>query len=577
MSAALPSPRVFSIAAGLPFADALAAGLLARAGRDPLQLARMLVLLPTRRACRSVREAFLRLTDGKPLLLPRLQPIGDIDDEETTLQAEPGVGADAETPPAIESLRRQMLLARRIMADADKSAEQAAYLAAALAELLDQLQTERVPFASLAGLVPDELAEHWQRTLEFLAILTDDWPRLIAAEHAVDPAARRDRLLGAQARRWRERPPDFPVFAAGSTGTIPATADLLAAIAGLPDGAVVLPGLDRNLDDAAWDTLEPTHPQFGMSRLLAHLGVARTQVVDWPLPEASATPDAIGAARAVLVNEALRPAESTDRWRDADHAKAALEPAFATPLVYVECPTPREEAGVIALAMREALEVAGRTAALITPDRQLARRVAAELRRWNVEIDDSAGTPLGSTPPGAFLRLIAQAAAADWSPVALLATLKHPLASLGAAQGAFRARVRALELAVVRGPRPAPGFAGLLARLEQSVAEGDLTPARAAPLAEFLDRLRAAAAPLDALMVAREATLPALVRAHVVVAETLAQSSDGRGADRLWAGDNGESAGRYVADLAAAAADFPAIPPRQYADQFAGFMVGTNV
>ena len=36
-------------------------------------------------------------------------------------------------------------------------------------------------------------------------------------------------------------------------------------------------------------------------------------------------------------------------------------------------------------------------AALITPDRNLARRVGAELARFGIEADDSAGTPLSST------------------------------------------------------------------------------------------------------------------------------------------------------------------------------------
>ena len=82
-------PSVFSIPAGAGFADALVAGLMARAGGDPLALSRMLILVPTRRGGRALREAFLRLSDGRPLLLPRMMPLGDLDADEIEMQGEP--------------------------------------------------------------------------------------------------------------------------------------------------------------------------------------------------------------------------------------------------------------------------------------------------------------------------------------------------------------------------------------------------------------------------------------------------------------------------------------------------------
>ena len=72
----------------------------------------------------------------------------------------------------------------------------------------------------------------------------------------------------------------------------------------------------------------------------------------------------------------------------------------------LDCANPREEATAIALILREALETPGKTAALVTPDRDLAQRVAEQMRRWGVEIDDSAGVPLGQAAVGRFLRLV---------------------------------------------------------------------------------------------------------------------------------------------------------------------------
>ncbi|MCP5366643.1 MAG: double-strand break repair protein AddB [Hyphomicrobiales bacterium] len=547
MTAPAPRPgNVFTIPAGVPFVDALAAGIRDRAGPDPQALVPYTVLLPTRRACRALREAFLRGGDGRPLLLPRLMPLGELDDEDLSLlgwEAEPAGGAalDPDIPPPLGGLRRQLLLARLILARAgaeetDMTPDQAARLAQELARLLDQVHTERLSLDGLADLVPGDFADHWRITLEFLSILSDAWPAILADEGCLDPAARRNRLLEARAAAWRARPPAGPVIAAGSTGSIPATADLLAVVAALPTGAVVLPGLDRDLDDDAWSALEPSHPQFGLARLLAHLGLDRAAVADWPAPGIQGT----AADRARLVNTALRPAAATGEAARLDGDLAGgLDSALAG-VARVDCPTAVEEAAVVALAVRETLQTPGRTVAVVTPDRALARRVTAELRRWGVEVDDSAGLPLHQTPPGAFLRLTARMVADGLAPVPLLAALKHPLAAGGQEPGAFRARVRDLERAVLRGLRPGPGVAGLRAAV-RAAERGDLEP--------FLGGLERALQPFAAALSRRRAPLRELLRAHADAAEALAATTEETGAARLWAGEAGEAAADFVAEL----------------------------
>ena len=250
------------------------------------------------------------------------------------------------------------------------------------------------------------------------------------------------------------------MIGAGSTGSVPATRDLLAAIARLPQGAVVLPGLDTQADDETWEAVGPTHPQYALKGLLAHIGVARETVQPWPADEgegASAT-----RSRSRLIGDAMRPAETITAWR----ARPPQEPEALGNFHRIDCASPQEEAGVIAIVMRRALETPGRTAALVAMDRALARRVAAELRRWGIAVDDSAGVPLGETAPGAYLRLTARLVAEDAAPVPLLAALKHPLAAGGIAPAAWRRSVRAMERAILRGPRPAPGFGGLRSALK---------------------------------------------------------------------------------------------------------------
>jgi len=569
--------HVFTIPAATGFLDALAEGLLKEASGDPLRLAGYRILLPTRRSCRALQEAFLRRSNGHPLLLPRLQPLGDIDADEVLLTGgDEGLGEEGgfELPPAIAPLRRQLLLTRATLAAGHQfggqapGIDQASRLAAELARLLDQMATERVSFDGLAKLGRDH-AEHWEKTVRFLEILSKVWPTMLAAEGALDPAERRNRLLAAEAARLLAQPPTEPIIAAGSTGSIPATAELLAVIAGLPNGRVILPGLDREASEEDWKAIatDPLHPQHGMCLLLKRFGLAAKEVALWP-DDAIRFSLSAPASRARLIGEALRPAETTGRWHDyaasADRERVALA---LKGVERVDCPTPQDEAQVIALRMRQVLEEPGKRAALITPDRDLARRVAGELRRWDIEIDDSAGRPLSLTPPAVFLRLVAGTIAERAAPATLLSLLKHPLAAGGIKPVACRQFARDLDIEL-RGPRPKPGLK-MLARSVSAKKHPELK--------RFIGHL-AAKADSFADLIRRRSVRPAdLLAAHIALAEAIAASDSEKGPARLWVGEAGEAAANFVAELAEGLADFPAIAGARWPALFESLMAGRVV
>ncbi|MGH7045851.1 MAG: double-strand break repair protein AddB [Stellaceae bacterium] len=565
-------PRLFTIAPDRSFLGTLAAGLRASAGDDPLALSRITVLLPTRRAARSLREAFLRTVahgaePGAPLLLPRLRPIGDLDADEIELIDTTADDGTLELPPAIPDLRRRMLLTRLVLQwGAGRGADallpgQAAALAVSLARLLDTVATEGADFAGLADLAPPDLAEHWQTVRRFLDILPKHWPAILASEGALDPADRRNRLWTRQAALWRRAPPRDAIIAAGLTGGIAALTELLAVVAGLDNGAVILAGLDRFCDAAQWAAIEAdeAHPQHLMAALLRGLGCTPSDVRDWP-PDAVARPSSY-SGRAWLISEAMRPAATTEAWR-------ALPPRTSEMLAGLDrynCAGAHEEALTVALLLRRKLEIPDATAALITPDRALARRVAAELRRWDIEIDDSAGVPLNRTPPGVFLRLLLDLAASELAPVPMLAALKHPLSAGGLAPSVFRELTRALEAAIL-GPRPAPGFAGLRAAIGSRRR-----------LHRFVDRLQSCLGPLPGLLAAKAVPLALLVTTHIEAAERLAASDAETGAARLWCEAAGESAARFCYELIEAARDFPALPGHHYPALFEALVASAIV
>jgi ATP-dependent helicase/nuclease subunit B len=565
--------HIYTIAPDRPFLAVLARGLLDRAGDDPLRLARMTVLLPTRRAARALREAFLRLSGeeggvGAPLLLPRLRPIGDLEADEIALG---GDGADDPTlaiPPGIPELRRRLLLTRLVLRWGEDTGNpllpgQAAALATALARLLDAAAIDGADFSRLRELAPDDLAEHWQLVLRFLDILPKAWPGILEDEGALDPADRRNRLLRRQAMLWRDSPPRDPVIAAGLVGGFPALDELLGVVSWLDQGAVIVPGLDRGLDAALWEAAadDPAHPQHLIARLLHFLETSPDDIRDWP-EQAAPSPR---QKRMRLFAEALLPAAMTDRWR----ALAPEPPETLAGVARYDCASPRDEAATIALLLRRTLETPAATAALVTPDRELARRVAAELRRWDIDIDDSAGLPLNRTPPGAFLRLVLDAASSGLAPVPLLAALKHPLAAGGWAPERFRDRARRLE-GKIRGPRPAPGFAGLRAALGPKDEKN-------ASLHRFVVRLERCLGELIECLKQDSATIADIAAVHIAAAERLAASDDETGIARLWQDSDGEAAARFCHELIDAAGDFPPMPARHYPALFEALAAGIVV
>ena len=554
-----------TIPPGVPFLDALANGLIARTA-DPHQLADITILLPTRRAARALSEAFLRSTSGTALLLPRMVPLGDVDAAELDLGLAADLGlADAlDLPPAIAEPRRLLMLTRAILArGGDRLPHHAARLARELARLLDQIHTEGLAFADLPALVPDDLATHWQLTVEFLKILSEEWPRILNDEGALDPADRRRQLLRLQADAWRKAPPASPIIIAGSTGSLKATAELMAVVLGLPKGEVLLPGLDIACDQRSWEAIgeEPTHPQHTMHRLLAQLERGRESVALWA-GAAEAPP------RALLLQNALKPAATSDDWR----TLAPPEASAVTGLARIDLPTSEAEARAVALVLREALETDQARAMLVTPDRGLGRRVAAEMARWGIQVDDSSGQPLAATPPGTFLRLLLEAAETQLAPVDLLALLKHPLAAGGRDPASFRDLARRLERALLRGPRPAPGIDGLMAAL----ADLRDTPERAT-LTGFVRDLATRLKPLLDGLASGGAALTLLLAAHIETAEALAATDLAPGAERLWQGEAGETLANALTDLGEAAGIFALARGRDYPQLYTALTEGLVV
>ena len=610
--------NIYTVEAGRPFLDCLAAAILngslpARGGPVPsvLDLPRITLYLPTRRATRALQDAFLRAAGGRALLLPKVVPVSEGEEDLSLITAAVQTGEHtAAILPAISELERRLVLTSLIRrwtetlaaqeAEGGPAADviastsaQAAVLAHELAQLMDMVETEGVNLDRLAELVPETFSEHWQRTLRFLEVITLAWPGYLAGTGSLSAAARRNAVIRAEAKRLQTSPPTAPVIVAGVTGSIPATVELMRAVAALPNGAIVLPALDTTLDDASFARIvpdHPEHPQFGLKKLLDALGCDRRGVVY--LGDVS---NSAANARARLISEAMRPAGTTALW-ETFAADARRDPAKATPegLSLVEAPTAQDEAEAVALILREAAETPGRTAALVSPDRLLARRVAVRLEAWGITVDDSAGRPLRKTPPGALLDLVIDAVETRFAPAAVVALLKHPLARLGLDPFAVRRAARALELAAFRAPYLGDGIAGVEAALERA-SDNRAQGVRQHPAVDrlwdedwngahdLIQRLAQAFLPLTALYACEgDVALRDLADAHYKVAEAMAalppeDTPDDAPECPLWRDEAGATAARFFASLLDESLPSLDLPATDYADLYRSLAAAETV
>lgn len=595
---------VYNIPSGYSFLESFALGLLKMGEQDPFGLSQMEVYLPTRRACIEVQRAMLRQGPGKCFLLPKLTPLGDLDEEDVFLTSPLD---EYELRPLLPPFNRLSLLTNLIEEYTEKSGlpstpELSLKLAKSLVSLMDQATIENVPWEGLLHLVPQEFASHWQLTLNFLNIITTHWPKILEEKGVVEPYTRHHQLVEGILSRWDRYPSHHPILAAGSTGTMPATFKLLEAIAHLPQGMVILPGLDVSLGEEEAKELSSCHPQYAPTRFLQKMNLAPSDILPWPGLEGQS---AECLERSHLFAAALKPCFSKS---------VPISPKALEGVHRISCASPQEEALAIAILLRQHLEIPQRQAALITSDLKLAERVKEELKRWNINIDSSAGEPLNQTPPGIFLKLCMELASNPHDHVALLSLVKHPLFQVSQPLGSLRKEIRRFEKNVLRGKRETSFHREASSRnlenlsdsldflnirdpeqyvnqsfpgsrilrnpnpqltLREGFLNSGMTPrglSRELISREWLQTLQTLLHPFTTM---GKAPFAQLLDLHQSLAETL--SMDAQGTCQLWKGVKGEALKSFMEDLKNAAPDFPPLTLNEYTAVFKEFMRGRSL
>ena len=545
---------------GVPFLPSLAAGLRKIYGE---RLNDALILLPTRRAVRALGDAFVGESGAS--LLPRMRPLADINPEEPPF--EPGELAGL-VKPAIDPMQRRFEMARLIfhyhkaISDLPLDAAGALSLADPLIAILDDAAMEEADISRITDLkqIQDFAAEHFKYAITLYEIVQDYWPKRLAPNELdlMEPMQRRVALLNALTDIWQATPPQYPVIVAGSTGTLGASARLMKCVAHMPDGMIVLPGLNNAVPDEAWKDVGPQHPQNSLKNLIETIGIDRGEVKNWRYIEGH-TDINLGARRRVI-SESLAPIEATGDWPSRIDALKKGAPKGSKPfeealqgLSIIEADNDEEEALAIALILRESLEEGNgiETAALVTPDPALARRVKSRLRRWGVEADYSQGEPLEETSLGSFLTAIITYSQTPESAHAFSVLCKHPLTTLGREHGVIRA--------------------------DWNSHEYHMRADREPPALEKFSAFQTVTSPLNSLMDLDDAPAQHWAEVLAGAAEHLAATHELSGAARLWVDDAGEKVASLLEDIIAHGENLPDMNGQDFAKLLGTLMRGRVV
>ena len=493
----------------LPFletlADSLIGGKLISGWPDSdlvYSLSTATIYLPTKRSADRLAKLIQLHTKAQAAFIPKIITIGDIDEDLKNIADEDAVDkllAANSVVPEISPLKRRLILTKLILAWAKQlqfslddnstgsltrrslntyvevgkkgfsvgaTINDGLALSDALGYLIDTLVIYKKTWQDVHLLLPQDLSdEYWRISKDFLKIAAEAWPKYCKQEGVMDAAERRDLIISKEAERLSANQPQTPFIIAGSTGSMPSTAKLIRSISQLPYGAVILPGIDQYIDNESWEiltdkkdqTISAGHPQAQLSKLINLIGVRRQDVV-----ALSQTSKTLGV-REIFLSECMRPSDTTHLWatRDQRLSEAQIRDAISG-ISIIEAENEREEALAVAMALRSALEVPGKTAALITPDRSLARRVSAELLRWNIFTNDSAGTPLHQTSIGSLTSLLATAIIERFSSISLLSLLNHPDATFGLNPDIVKRGIKTIDIGLCRSPLSSQDIDGLL-------------------------------------------------------------------------------------------------------------------
>ncbi len=305
---------------------------------------RVLIFLPSNRAVRSVEKMIVDKIEHS-VLLPHLIPLG--------------AGTEEEEIDSVSNQERIIVLAKLLSMDAHvKNIATALPLARDFIRMQDYLENEGIKIADInwSSIIDEKYANHFQNKARILDIL-----KQLPNDKLTSTQQRNNDI-----RNWIKKLDEYDcVIVCGSTASVPATADLMCAIANKVYGKIILSGkISGNIDDFKLDTNPYKSEYKFLQRLdlspndVNVLDVGKNDVID-------------------IMNIAF--------GNSGEHIKTKL-----TNCKLIECARESEEARAVAQITKNAI-AQNKSVLVITPDAAANQRIKTEMLRFGINADFSSG------------------------------------------------------------------------------------------------------------------------------------------------------------------------------------------
>lgn len=409
-----------------PFLKTLAQGLLHQTNHDPSALMDITILLPTRRACRNLRDIFLDLMNGKPILLPRMQAVADVDADEILLLLQRDHHISS-IPPAISNLERLSVLTQLVSKfQPTLHFDQCTSLSQSLIQFLDTLQRENLSLDRLDDIVGAEFSDHWKMILCFLNILRTTYPKYLEIAGKIDPIERQNILLDSLYQYWTQHPPQHQIIAAGITGSIKATRPLLKCIHNLPQGNVIVPGFIPDFNPDILRDSDIQHPYHELLSVIKDIGARWEDVHPWDANPDHDNPSTLQNTykRSQFFIHSMTPSHMTEQWSHKNNID--IHDDLFDHFDVCEADNILEEGQIVAALIRQTLEDPKKTVAVIAPNRSISKSILSACLEYGITLNDSGGSPITECKNTHFILLILDLILTDYHPVSFIEFLRHP-------------------------------------------------------------------------------------------------------------------------------------------------------
>ena len=498
---------------------------------DPCQSLRTLIIMPTRRSQKLLKDNLLNNSILRPSIIPHLTTFNDIASCQL-LQVQSGEIS------TWQSLVTLVKIIHPLLADIHPL-KTIIHYAQTLLPLLEEWQLNQLTVEHLEAIFPHQLATHLQNNLDLFYKALNQFP----SNHL--QAYQQDRALQTLLLERQ----DIHLIVVTDAPSNKHQSTFLQSCAGRANTHVFLLGYDPTLQSQNDDEEpQPHHPCYGFHKLMMALDQPAQNLPLFPQ-------NMLAMAHRHRQRFIHRVFNDDDLFKSAqDYQGSTLQEALKD-ISFIACHDQHEEARTIAVILRESLEHPQRKTALVTPDRTLAALVKAHLRQWEIDVDDSAGEPFFNTALGTFLKLTGECLSQRFASLPFLSLLKHPFCRLGRPVASVRRMARRFELLMLRQH----SFA------QNRLAEWKLN-AQEDEMIDILTDIDNACHDACVLFQSSDMSFKTLLLAHIDVTRTLAMYQDDELAQShdLFAGETGQNIRKLLDDITAASDDLPLINGQEY-------------